>query len=71
VPDDTPVTTPAPGPGPVAITAMLVDPEVHVPPGLALLSVVVNPTHTEVIPDIGPGPGITVITVVGDAQPLE
>ncbi len=55
VPVDTPVTMPLDDPT-VAIVVFVV---VHVPPGVALLSVVVLPTHIAVVPVIGLLPDVT------------
>ena len=68
VPPDTPVTTPEPDP----IVATVVRLLVHVPPGEVLLNVVVDPTHTEVVPVIGAGASTTVTVVVASVpQPFE
>ena len=64
LPAVTPVTTP-----PAVIVAMAGDALLHVPPAVALLSVVVDPTHTLVVPVITAGSGLTV-TVVVTAQPV-
>jgi hypothetical protein len=64
VPAATPVTTPVPG----VIVAMPVFPLLHVPPGVASLSVVVLPTQTVATPVIG-AIGFTVMVMV-DIHPL-
>jgi hypothetical protein len=43
---------------------MPVEPEVHVPPPVASLRVVVAPTHTLSVPEITAGRGLTVTTTV-------
>ena len=58
VPDTTPVTTPLPMPI-VAWDVLLLD---HVPPGVASVNVVVDPTHTLAVPPIADGNGLMVIT---------
>ena len=60
VPAVTPVTTPEPETT-VATEVLLL---VHVPDGVASLSVVVNPEHTAKVPVIFAGNGLTVITLV-------
>ena len=57
VPAETPVTIPVPAP-----TEALALPLDHVPPVLALLSVVVKPTHTLRVPEIT-GLGLTVTAI--------
>ena len=64
VPAVTPVTTP-----PAVMVATAGVALLHVPPAVALLSVVVEPTHTLVTPVITAGSGLTV-TVVVTAQPV-
>ena len=56
VPADTPVTTP--DAEPTVATPVL--PEVHVPPAVASLSVVVSPAQTTAVPVIADGSGLTV-----------
>jgi hypothetical protein len=58
VPLSTPETTPVPAP----IVATEVLPLSHVPPP-ASESVVVEPSHTEAVPEMADGAGLTVITV--------
>jgi hypothetical protein len=56
VPVATPVTTPVVAP----ILAIPGEPELHRPPGVVQLSVVVAARHTSVVPVIGAGFGLTV-----------
>lgn len=60
LPPDMPVTTPVVEP----TVAMAVLPEVHVPPGAVLLSVIVMPAHTLVLPVMPGGAGVTVTIAV-------
>jgi hypothetical protein len=56
VPAATPLIKPATLP--VAATAvLLLD---HVPPPVSVLRVMLLPTHTDALPDMGDGPGVTV-----------
>jgi len=64
LPAVTPVTTP-----PAVIVATAGDALLHVPPAVALLNAVVEPTHTLVVPAMAAGSGLTV-TVVVTAQPV-
>jgi len=69
VPAETPVSTPEPEPTVATAVVLLL----HVPPGTALMSVILPPTHTlmpgvPTVPMIGPGNGFTV-TVVVTKQP--
>lgn len=64
-PAATPVTTPVDEPIVATVTLLLA----HVPPVLALLSVVVAPVHTDVVPVIAAGSGFTV-TTIDLAQPV-
>lgn len=57
VPAATPVTIPEELPTVASARLLLV----HVPPETALVNVVVNPTHTLVVPEKEPGEGLTVI----------
>lgn len=66
VPDDTPLTTPVDEP----IVATLGEPEVHVPPPVALNKEVVPPTHTVITPVIAPGGGSTVTVNVAEHPEL-
>jgi hypothetical protein len=43
---------------------MPVDPELHVPPGVALLNVVVDDWHNPSVPVMGDGSGSTVKVIV-------
>lgn len=61
MPDTTPVDAPA--------VATLPSPELHVPPPVASLSVVVAPGHTLNVPVMAAGTGLTV-TVVVVKQPV-
>lgn len=71
-PPDTPDTTPPPAPGPGVIVATVIVPLVHVPPVIALLNVIVDPSHTRGSPVIAPGNAITVtVNTDAGAQPLE
>lgn len=65
VPADTPVNTPVVE----AIDAVDVDEELQVPPPAELVSVIVEPTQTDVGPPILPGNGLTV-TIAVSVQPL-
>ena len=66
MPAETPETIPEVG----ATVAIPVDPEVHVPPVVELLNVVVAPAQTVAVPVIAPsGDAITVIIFVADALP--
>lgn len=65
VPPDTPVNTPVAEP----IVATPVVPLIQVPPEVASLSVIVDPSHTAVLPVIVAGNGLTV-TVVLVLQPV-
>jgi hypothetical protein len=60
VPADIPVTTPVVAPM-VAIAGLLL---LQVAPTVVVLNVVVLPTHTLVVPVIGPGNGLTVTVAV-------
>ena len=62
IPLDTPVTIPLPGPEEttVAIAGALL---LHIPPDTVLLSTVVAPVHTFVLPVITDGNAFTVIVV--------
>ena len=60
----TPVTTPD-VPSTVELPLLLV----HAPPGSVLASVVVCPAHTDAVPVIAPGFGLTVTSAVR-AQPV-
>ncbi len=60
VPAATPDTTPLPEP---TVDTDVV-PLLHVPPAVALLSVVVSPAQTLFVPDMEAGKGLTVIGVV-------
>jgi hypothetical protein len=64
VPALTPVATPPPAPGPGVIVATPVVALLQVPPGVASLNVVVEPTQTIVVPVIAAGSGFTVTVVV-------
>jgi hypothetical protein len=66
VPAATPVTTPDAEP----MVATLVVPLVQVPPDVALVNVLVLPTHTDSEPLIAPGNALTV-TILVAAQPVE
>ena len=66
VPGLTPVTTPEADP----TVAIVVVPLVHVPPLVALLKVVVLPTHIVMTPVIGVGDG-NIFTVNVTQQPAE
>jgi len=55
LPADTPVTTP-----PAVIVALAGVALLQVPPAVALLRVVVDPTHTLVVPVMAAGSGLTV-----------
>ena len=59
VPAVMPVTSPEPDTVPTAGVELL-----HAPPGVVLLSVVVSPTHTDVVPVIADGMPFTVTTAV-------
>ena len=59
VPADTPVTTPVPGTTVTTVVVLLL----HVPPP-ASLNVVVDPTHTDAVPEIAEGNGFTVTVLV-------
>lgn len=50
------------------MVAIVVDPLLQVPPGVALVKVVVNPTQTLAVPVIAAGSALTVTTVV-DVHP--
>ena len=65
VPAATPVTTP--DAVTVATPVLLL---VHVPPAVASVSGVVNPTQTDNVPVIAGGKGLTVTTTVGAIQPV-
>ena len=67
MPAETPETMPEVG----ATVAIPVDPEVHVPPVVELLNVVVAPAQTADVPFITPpfGNGLTVIVLVAVALP--
>jgi len=65
VPASTPVIIPLLVPMVATVVLLLV----HEPPDVALLSVVVRPTHTLVVPEIAAGRGFTVSTVVA-IQPV-
>jgi hypothetical protein len=56
-----PVVIPVAMPVPTPIVACAVLLLVHVPPPVASVSIVVEPTHTFVVPPIGAGNGLTVI----------
>jgi hypothetical protein len=63
VPAVMPVAVPLPAPdGIMVATAVLV--LVHVPPGVASLSPIVDPRHMDVNPCIAAGTGLTVTTAV-------
>jgi hypothetical protein len=64
VPADAPLTIPLDDPTVATAGVALC----HVPPAVALLSVVVPDTHTESVPVIAAGTGFTVI-VATDIQP--
>ena len=64
MPADTPVTTPVPGTTVATVVVLLL----HVPPPTSL-KVVVDPTHTDTVPVIEDGNGLTVTTVVAK-QPV-
>jgi len=64
LPAVTPVTTP-----PAVIVATAGVPLLHIPSAVASLKVVVDPTHTLVVPVIAAGKGFTV-TVVVTAHPV-
>jgi hypothetical protein len=64
-PFDTPVTTPFELP--TVATVLLA--EIHDPPVVVLVSVVVPPRHNVVVPPIAAGVALTVTTFV-DRQPL-
>ena len=63
VPDVTPVTSPVAEP--IVAFALLID---HLPPVVPSLKVVVEPTHTEVVPVMADGKALMIIVVV-DLQP--
>lgn len=65
MPAATPLTVPVDEP----IVAMAGEPELHMPPAVGLVSVVVEPWHTAGGPAIGNGSGLTVI-VAEVAQPV-
>jgi len=58
-PADTPVTIPE-----VPTVAIAVLPLTHVPPGVASVSVTVEPTHTNAVPPIEAGVAFTVIVFI-------
>ena len=64
VPDVTPVTTPVPGTTVATVVVLLL----QVPPP-ASLNVVVDPIHTNVVPEIDDGNALTV-TVATAIQPV-
>jgi hypothetical protein len=64
VPPVTPVTTPPPAPGPGVTIATVAGALLQVPPVIASLNVMLNPVHTLVSPDMGPGTFVTVTIVV-------
>ena len=68
---EVPTATPVTNPVEEITVATDVFPEVHVPPEDASVSVVVLPTHTDVVPVMAPaeGRGFTVTTFVADAVP--
>ena len=66
MPAETAVTRPVNNP----TVAVPVDAELHVPPGVASVSTVVNPIQPSVTPFIAPGTGLTVIVVVA-VQPAD
>lgn len=66
---DVPALTPVAMPLVEPIVATPVLPLLHVPPGTLLLSVVVAPWHTEVVPPMAEGAAFTVNTVVA-IQPV-
>jgi hypothetical protein len=59
LPAETPVTTPEDD-----TVATLVVPDVHAPPGGVVLKAVVRPWHTDVLPVMPAGNGLTVIVFV-------
>ena len=68
VPATEPVTTPEVDKAIVALPLLLL----HVPPAGVEFNVVVNPTHTFVVPVMVVGFGFTVtMTVAGGVQPVE
>ena len=64
VPADTPLTTPVPGATVATVVVLLL----QVPPP-ASLNVVVDPTHTDAVPDIDDGNALTV-TIIVAKQPV-
>ena len=66
VPPDIPVTNPVVAP----IVAFVMSLLAHVPPGVELLSVVVNPSHTCRLPMMPTGIGFTVMSLV-EKQPVD
>ena len=64
VPDAIPLTTPVPGATVATVVVLLL----HVPPP-ASLNVVVEPRHTDAVPVIDEGNGLTV-TIVVAIQPV-
>ena len=68
VPAETPVTAPEEEP----TVAIPVEPEDHVPPEVASLSVVFAPTQTVAVPDIADGGAFTVTAIVAEQpEPTE
>ncbi len=65
VPTVIPATTPVAAP----TEATDVLPEVHVPPVIGLVSVVLVPEHKEAVPEIVPGVAFTVTVRVATAEP--
>ena len=65
MPVATPVSAPVPTPI-VAIAGRLLS---HVPPGVASVRILVEPTHTLKLPAIGAGNGLTVISRVAGQLP--
>lgn len=59
-----PAATPLTSPVVIFTVAMVVFPLVHAPPVVALLRIVVAPTHTLGVPNITPGTGLTVTVEV-------
>ncbi len=66
VPAAIPVTTPVSEPTVAVNTSLLL----HVPAGVVLLSVVVRPGHTIIVPVIGAGAEFTVTVVVAGTEEL-
>ncbi len=61
---DVPVVMPDTVPDDEPIVAMDGDPDIHVPPGVASVSVVVVPEQSTLAPAMGDGSGLTVTMMV-------